>query len=210
VFVRPLGRRSHPPLSGRETAITTIAHPQPIRVTVGVDTHGDVHVACAIDQLGRHLTTMRVATTPIGYRALLDWARGLGEVEAWGIEGTGCYGAALARLLDGYGQVVQEVNRPDRQARRRRGKSDPVDAEAAARAVLAGQATAIPKTGDQLVEMVRCLRVARATAIKARTQAANALRALLVTTPAELREELRELPTGRLASTAARLHPGRS
>jgi transposase len=194
-------------LSGRETAITTIAHAEPIRVTVGVDTHGDVHVACAIDQLGRHLATTRFATTPTGYRALLGWARSLGEVEGWGIEGTGCYGAGLARLLDGQGQVVWEVNRPDRQARRRRGKSDPVDAEAAARAVLAGQATAVPKTGDQ-VEMVRCLRVARATAIKARTQAANALRALVVTAPVELREEVRDLPTGRLASTAARLRPG--
>jgi transposase len=77
-------------LSGRETAITTIAHAEPIRVTVGVDTHGDVHVACAIDQLGRHLATTRFATTPTGYRALLGWARSLGEVEGWGIEGTGC------------------------------------------------------------------------------------------------------------------------
>jgi hypothetical protein len=98
---------------------------------------------------------------------LLDWARGLGQVAAFGVEGTGCYGAGLARFLGAQGQVVVEVNRPDRQARRRRGKSDPVDAEAAARAVLARQATAIPKTGDSMVEMVRCLRVARATAMKA-------------------------------------------
>src|SRR5215211_364 len=127
-----------------------------------------------------------------------------------GIGGTGCYGAALARLLAGQGQRVWEVNRPDRSARRRRGKSDPVDAETAARAVLAGQVTAIPKTGDHLVEMVRCLRVARATAVKARTQATNALRALVVTAPAELRQQLRGLPAKRLASTAARLRPGRS
>jgi transposase len=80
-------------LSGRETAITTIAHAEPIRVTVGVDTHGDVHVACAKDQLGRNLAATRVATTPAGYQGLLDWARGLGEVEAFGVEGTGCYGA---------------------------------------------------------------------------------------------------------------------
>ena len=92
------------------------------------------------------------------------------EVEAWGVEGTGCYGAALARFLAGQGQQVWEVNRPDRSARRRRGKSDPVDAEAAGRAVLAGQVTAIPKTGDHLVEMVGCLGVARATAVKARTR----------------------------------------
>ena len=195
-------------MSGRETAITTIAHPEPSRVTVGVDTHGEVHVACALDQLGRQLATRQATTTPIGYRALLDWAQRLGEVQAWGVEGTGCYGAGLARFLDSQGQVVLEVNRPDRSTRRRRGKSDPVDAEAAARAVLAGQATAIPKTGSHLVEMIRCLRVARATAVKARTQAANALRALVVTAPAELREQLRGLPTGRLASTAARLRPG--
>ena len=87
------------------------------------------------------------------------------------------------------------MNRPDRSARRQRGKSDPVDAEAAARAVLAGQVTAVPKAGGHLVEMVRCLRVARASAVKARIQAANALRALVVTAPAELREQLRDLPS---------------
>ena len=113
-------------------------------MTVGVDPHGQVHVACALDQLGRQLATRQAATTPAGYRALLDWARSLGEVEAWGVEGTGGSGAALARFLAGHGQQVWEVNRPDRSARRRRGKSDPVDAEAAARAVLAGQVTAIP------------------------------------------------------------------
>jgi transposase len=103
---------------------------------------------------------------------------------------------------------VWEVNRPDRSARRRRGKSDPVDAEAAARAVLAGQVTAIPKAGSHVVEMVGCLRVARTTAAKARPQAANAMRALVVTAPAELREQLRGLSATRLASTAARLRPG--
>ena len=147
-----------------------IAHPEPSRGTVGVDTHGEVHVACAIDLLGRQLATIAVATTPVGYRGLLAWAQSLGEVQAWGVEGTGCYGAGLARLLDGQGQVVLEVNRPDRSVRRRRGKSDPLDAEAAARAVLAGQARAVPQSGDHLVEMVRCLRVARATAVKARTR----------------------------------------
>jgi transposase len=141
---RPAGL-SHPPLSRRETAITTIAHAEPIRVTVGVDTHGDVHVACAKDQLGRNLAATRVATTPVGYQGLLDWARGLGEVEAFGVEGTGCYGAGLARFLDSHGQTVLEVNRPDRSARRRRGKSDSVDAEAAARAVQAGEASAVPR-----------------------------------------------------------------
>ena len=185
-----------------------MAQLEPPRVTIGVDTHGEVHVACALDQLGRHLATTRVATTPRGYRALLAWAQSLGEVEAFGVEGTGCYGAGLARFLTAYDQVVLEVNRPDRSARRRRGKSDPVDAEAAARAVLAGQATSIPKASDSIVEMVRCLRVARASAAKARTQTLNALRALVVTAPAELREQLRDLPAARLASTAARMRPG--
>ena len=131
----------------------------------------------------------------------------MARVAAFGVEGTGCYGAGLARLLGAQGQVVVEVNRPDRQARRRRGKSDPVDAEAAARAVLAGQATAIPTTGDSMVEMVRCLQVARATAMKARTQAC-ALWALLVTAPVELREQLRDLDPSKLAAAAARLRQG--
>jgi transposase len=116
--------------------------------------------------------------------------------------------AGLARFLDSHGQTVLEVNRPDRSARRRRGKSDPVDAEAAARAVQAGEASAVPKAGDGAVEMIRALRVARASGVKARSQAANALRALLVTAPADLREQLRGLPADRLAQAAARLRPG--
>ena len=93
-----------------------MAHQERPRVTVGVDTHLDLHVAHAKDQLGRCLETVSIPTTPAGYQHLLAWARGLGEVEAFGIEGTGCYGAALARFLAAQGQVVLEVNRPDRQA----------------------------------------------------------------------------------------------
>jgi transposase len=91
------------------------------------------------------MATVSIPTTPAGYQDLLAWARGLGEVEAWGVEGTGCYGAALTRFLGDQGQVVLEVNRPDRQARRRHGKSDPVDAEAAARSVQAGEVTTVPR-----------------------------------------------------------------
>jgi transposase len=97
-----------------------------------VDTHKDMHVACAKDQLGRRLAITLVPTTSAGYAELLGWAGTLGQVEAFGIEGTGCYGAELARFLRSRGQRVVEVNRPDRAARRRHGKSDPVDAEAAA------------------------------------------------------------------------------
>ncbi len=98
-----------------------MAHPSAPQITVGVDTHLDVHVAHACDQLGRRMATVQVPTTPTGYHDLLAWARGLGEPVAWGVEGTGAYGAGLARFLAAGGQAVLEVNRPDRQARRRRG-----------------------------------------------------------------------------------------
>jgi transposase len=185
-----------------------MAHPISPRITVGVDTHLDLHVAHANDQLGRCVATVQIPTTPSGYQHLLAWARGLGEVQAWGVEGTGSYGAALARFLAAQGQVVLEVNRPNRQARRRHGKSDPIDAQAAAKAVQAGDVTVVPKAGDATVEMIRSLRVARATAVKARTQAINALKALLVTAPAELREQLPGLSAATLVRQAAGLRPG--
>jgi transposase len=167
--------------------MTTMPQPASTQVTVGVDTHLEVHVAVVKDQLGRRLATTSVATTPAGYAELLGWAAQFGPVEAWGIEGTGSFGAALTRFLRAHGQVVVEVNRPDRAARRRRGKSDSLDAEGAARTAQAQQGS-MPKAGDGLVEMIRLLRVARASAMKARTQAINALKALVVTAPEELRE----------------------
>jgi transposase len=187
--------------------MTTMPQPMPTPVTVGVDTHADVHVAVATDGFGRRLDTISVPTTPAGYAELLGWAQRLGRPDAWGIEGTGSFGAGLVRFLRANGQVVAEVNRPDRQARRRRGKSDPLDAEAAARTVQAQQGS-IPKAADGQVEMIRSLRVARATAMKARTQAINALKALVVTAPAELREQLRGLSTVRLVQATAGLEPG--
>jgi transposase len=188
--------------------VTRIAQLEPIRVTVGVDTHRDRHVAVALDQLGRRLGEIELATTRAGYQRLLAWAEQFGAVEVFGIEGTGCYGAGLARHLRARKVFVIEVMRPDRQTRRRKGKSDPTDAEAAARAVLSAEAAGSPKAGDDLVEMIRVLRVARGTAIKARTQAINALRALLVTAPPELRGDLRALSTSRLVGKAAQLRPG--
>jgi transposase len=184
-----------------------MTQPAPTQVTVGVDTHAEVHVAVANDSFGRRLDATSVPTTPAGYAELLGWAQRLGQIEGWGIEGTGSFGAGLTRFLHRHGQVVVEVNRPDRQTRRRRGKSDPLDAEAAARAVQAREG-AIPKAGDGQVEMIRSLRVARATAIKARTQAINALKALVITAPDELREQLRALSAVRLVQTAASLEPG--
>ena len=124
--------------------MTSMAHPDAPQLTIGVDTHLEVHVAHANDQLGRPVATIQIPTTPAGYAQLLAWAHELGEPIVWGVEGTGCYGAGLTRFLAANDQVVVEVNRPDRQARRR-GKSDPTDAEAAARAVQAGQATVAPR-----------------------------------------------------------------
>lgn len=189
-------------------ASTRIAHVDDVRVIVGVDTHKDSHVAQAKDQLGRRIGEKIIPTTPAGYRDLLAWAENLGEVETFGLEGTGSYGAGLARFLRREGQVVVEVIRPNRQARRRNGKSDPADADAAASAVLSGDAAGAPKAGDSTVEMIRSLRVARSTAMKARTQAANALKALVVTAPDQLRESLRGLSKTELVRTCARSRPG--
>jgi len=124
------------------------------------------------------------------------------------VEGTGSYGAGLARHLHAHSQVVVEVDRPDRAARRRQGKADTLGAHAAARAVQAGTATGTPKAADGQVEMLRSLRLARRSAVKARTQAANQLKALLVTAPDGLRARLRGLPLAELVTTAARLRPG--
>jgi transposase len=177
------------------------------QVTVGVDSHKDVHVAVAVDHLGRVLGTTWVPTTTRGAAQLLRWATRLGTVQRFGIEGTGSFAAGLSRWLQEQGHEVLEVNRPNRQARRRRGKSDPVDAEAAARAALAGEATT-PKTANGTVEMLRVLRVARRSAIRARSQAANQLHSLLVTAPDPLRQQLRGLPLARLVQVAATFRPG--
>ncbi len=178
-----------------------------VQLTVGVDTHADVHVAAALDHLGRRLATHSVPTTPEGYRELVAWAGSLGTLERFGIEGTGSYGAGLARWLRGQGFEVVEVERPKRQDRRRRGKSDVIDAEAAARAVQAGTATAQPKAGDGPIEMLRTLQAARRSALKARTQAANQLHALVVTAPDALRTRLRQLSRTQLVETAAAFRP---
>jgi len=173
-------------------------------VIVGVDTHKDSHVAIAKDEMGRHLGELVIPASPSGYRDLLSWAKGYGEVASFGVEGTGSYGAGLFRHLASEGQLVIEVNRPNRQTRQRNGKSDPADAEAAARAVLSGEAAVRPKAADDVVEMIRVLRIAKRTAIKARTQAINAMQAILITAPEDLRQSLKGLSATRLVRTCAR------
>jgi transposase len=170
-------------------------------VTGGVDTHRDEHVAAALDSVGGLLGTSSFPTSTAGYRALLAWLQTFGEIASVGVEGTGSYGATLARHLTAEGVHVLEVSRPNRQVRRRYGKSDVVDAIAAGRAVLSGEATATPKTHDGPVEALRSLKSLQRSANKARTQALNQLRALLVTAPDELRARLRDLPRAELLAT---------
>ena len=177
-------------------------------ITGGVDTHIDTHTAAALDGLGHLLGHQRFPTTVAGYAQLLAWLTGWGPVVAVGIEGTGSYGAGLARHLTASGIRIVEVDHPDRRTRRKYGKSDPVDAVAAARAVQAGTATGTPKTRDGVVESIRALRVARNGAIKAHTAAINSLRQLVVTAPEELRAHLTGLGSKTLVATCARLRPG--
>jgi transposase len=182
-----------------------------IAVILGVDTHLDFHAAVAVDHLGRRLGESSVPTTAKGYEGLLSWAEGFGPVSCVGVEGTSSYGAGLARHLGARGIEVLEVERPERRrrgSRRNLQKSDPSDAEVAARAVLAGEASGVPKSADGSVEMIRTLRAARRSAVKARTQAANQIQALRVTAPEHLRRRLRGLSTKELVRVAARFRLG--
>src|SRR5215216_6793707 len=155
-----------------------------VGVTGGMDTHGQSHHAAVIDHLGRQLGDREFPASPAGYGALVEWLQGHGELDRVG------------------------VDRPDRRARRAHGKSDPLDAYSAARAALSGAAAVVPKLRDGRVEAIRALRVARSSAVKARSQATNQIKSLIVTGPAQLREQLRHLPTGMVIAACARLRPG--
>jgi transposase len=159
---------------------------------------------------GRLIDTAEFPATAAGYDAMLRWLQRHGTIAAVGVEGTGAYGAGLARHLHAHDVTVLEVPRPDRRLRRQHGKSDPIDAEAAARAVLAGTATVLPKRGDGPIEALRALRVARNGAIKAKTAATNALQAMVITAPEPIRRELAELSTRQLVLACTRLRPDTS
>ena len=178
------------------------------QLTLGVDTHLDVHVAALLDERGALLGVESFATTPDGYRDLLAWAASHGEVVLAGVEGTGSYGAGLTRHLHAEGVKVLEVDRPNRQRRRRRGKSDPQDAITAARAAQSGDAQGEAKTRDGNVEAMRVLRVARSSARKSRTQALNQMRSIISTAPDQIRSELRDLNVYRLLERASAYRPG--
>lgn len=177
-------------------------------VVIGVDTHKDVHVAVLLNRrTGALLGSKTFRTNPDGYHQLLSWAREFGAVPTAGIEGTGSWGAALARFLRSQGVAVIEVNRPDRSDRRRRGKTDTVDAEAAARAVISGRASVIPKSGDGAVETMRLYKLAKDSAVKSRTQAVNQLKGVIVNGDPTLRERLTGLTTHAQVQLCAELDP---
>jgi transposase len=188
--------------------MTVTADANATLVTVGVDTHLDEHVAVALDHLGRRLGELAFPTTEDGYAGMLRWAERFGELERIGIEGAGCFGSGLARFLRAKDVEVLEVGRPKRRDQLRAGKSDPIDAEIAARSVLAGTAIGETKDSEGRVEMIRVMRAARRSAVKARAQAANQLKALLVTAPEGLRSELRGLSVAKLVRSASRFRPG--
>lgn len=178
-------------------------------VAGGVDTHADVHVAAVIDQIGRELGHKSFPSTMSGYVELRAWLGEHGRVTVVGVEGTGVYGAGLARSLIAGGVHVVEVDRPDRKARRFHGKSDPLDAYAAARAALSGRASGTPKSRDGNVELIRVLRVARSSAVKGRAVAITQLKAVIKTAPEDLRDQLRNLDGAALVNRCARLRPTR-
>jgi transposase len=176
-------------------------------ITGGVDTHADAHVAAALDPIGGLLGVREFPATPAGYAGLLGWLGGFGTVCLVGIEGTGSYGAGLARHMATAGVRVVEVDRSDRQDRRRQGKSDPLDAVSAARAAQSGRARGAPKGRDGQVEAIRALMVAKRSAAGERTRAINQARALIVTGPDDLRVRFSRHSTGALVTGLASLRP---
>jgi transposase len=186
-------------------AMTIVEPTRP--VTGGVDTHLDSHVAAVVDGNGGLLGVESFPTTTAGFVELHRWLCGFGVVVRVGVEGTGAYGAGLARHLRAQGVEVIEVDRPNRQARRRHGKSDVADAVEAARAAVSGRAAGIAKSADGAVEAMRALLVAKRSAREARITCLNQIRHLGFTAPDDLRERLRDVPSAALAATAAGLRP---
>lgn len=183
--------------------IVEVARP----VTGGVDTHLDVHVAAVLDHIGGLLGVESFSTTPTGYRSLVAWMAAFGPIDRVGVEGTGAYGAGLARHLARCGVEVIEVDRANRQARRAHGKSDPADAVEAARAAQSGRAAGVAKSRDGNVEAVRVLVVAKRSARDTRIKTLNQMRHLSFTGPDALRARLKGLTAAQLAIDTAALRP---
>ncbi|MEU0039914.1 IS110 family transposase [Streptomyces sp. NPDC006333] len=187
----------------------TSEQPRSGHVVIGVDTHKHVHVAAVMDTIGGILATLTIPTDTGGFQQLADWAASFGTVLAFGIEGTGSYGATLTSFLRRAGHKVVEAGRPDRRLRRMNGKSDTLDAENAARAVLAGFATATPKTADGEAEMIRQLKIAHDQAVEQRAAAMVTMKAMLVHASDALRRETAGKTQVSLARQLAALRPRR-
>jgi transposase len=191
--------------------VTIVEEARPVTcraaVTGGVDTHADTHVAAALDPVGGLLGVAEFPATAAGYARLLGWLGGFGTVCLVGIEGTGSYGAGLARYVTAAGIRVVEVDRSDRQDRRRKGKSDPLDAVSAARAAQSGRASGAPKGRDGAVEAIRTLMAARRSAAGERTRTINQARALVLTGPDDLRTRFAKHKPAALITGLAALLP---
>jgi len=185
----------------------TIVGTNPDAVIGGVDTHADIHVAAVINHVGGVVGIESFTTTQAGYRRLVSWLGSHGELVLVGVEGTGSYGVGLARYLTRAGISVVEVNRPNRQTRHRKGKSDPVDAVAAARAALSGTASGLPKTRDGSVEAIRVLMIARRSAVDTRVETLNQLRHVIFTASPQIRAKFTGLTAISVANKAAALKP---
>src|SRR5271166_6376128 len=179
-------------------------------VTGGIDTHGEVHVVAALDEVGGLLGTDSFGADPDGYSALLDWLTGFGPVSKVGVEGSGAYGAGVARFLTRAGIEVIEIDRQNRQEWRRQGKSDPLDAVQAARATLSGRADGKAKSRDGAVEALRVLVVAKRSARQARVKALTQVRHLGNTAPDQLRCRMKGLSVPALVAEGAKFRPTRS
>jgi transposase len=176
-------------------------------VTGGIDTHSEVHVAAALDEVGGLLGAESFDANPAGYSALFTWMSAFGDVTKVGVEGTGSYGAGVARFLARAGVEVVEVDRQNRQARRQSGKSDPLDAVEAARAALSGKARGQAKSRDGSVEAIRVLVVAKRSARGARIKALTQMRQLTYSAPDQLRSRLKGLPIAEFVAVAQGLRP---
>jgi transposase len=188
----------------------TILENRTITVTGGVDTHLDFHVAAAIDSNGGVLGVETFDTTTVGYQHLVGWLGGFGTISLVGVEGTGSYGAGLTRHLTGKGVRVVEVDRSNRQARHRAGKTDAVDAIAAARAALTGTATGTPKSRTGNIEAIRVLTVARRSAASEWIAVVSQMRHVTFTAPDEIRARFIGLSPITLVRTTAALKPRRT
>jgi transposase len=178
-----------------------------LKVIAGIDTHADTHHVGVITDTGQHLADREFPASGAGYQGIIDFITGFGPVLAAGVEGTGSYGAELSRVLTQRGIHVVEVMRPNRQARRLQGKSDPLDAYQAAESVLSGRAGVTPKSRDGAVESLRVLRAERATAMRARVAVMAQVKTLLITAPETIRAKYRAMTSPALMAALEKTRP---